>query len=99
MRASFSGVSRDTDQGVETVVPVSRDLDSSGTYGKESCGLLAKAQASARVVVPTASLPFSSARTMEFDTCVHVFSIRMLGYVLAFQMRRKRWRYEESANL
>ena len=55
MNVSFSGVSRDTAQGVETHVQVSRDSCLSGTDGDRiSCGSLAQAQASARVDVPTA---------------------------------------------
>ena len=50
---------RNTDQGVETCVQVSWD---SGTDGKESCGSLVKAQASARLDVPTAF--FFAGRTM-----------------------------------
>ena len=54
--ASFSVVSRNTDPGVETYVPVSRESDPSGTDGdrRRMCGTLVKAQASARVDVPTA---------------------------------------------
>ena len=52
---SFPGVSRHTNHGVGTCVRVSRDSDPSGTDGdRRSCGLLVKAQASARLDVPTA---------------------------------------------
>ena len=54
MRASFSGVSRGTDQGVETCVQVSRESD-------PSCGPLVKAQASARVDTNTTPQLFRSA--------------------------------------
>ena len=59
MNASFSGVSRDTDQGV-------------CTSGKEeSCGSPVKAQASARVDVPTAHFSFA-VRTKQSTTCMQV---------------------------
>ena len=91
---------RDTDQGVETCVQVSRESHPSGTDGdrKESCGSLVKAQASARVFVPNAP-PFFVVLTKESHTCVQVVFTIMLGSAhdgqptmilqVSFQMRKK----------
>ena len=67
MCATFSGVSRDTDQGVETCVQVSRESDPCGTDGDgRSRGSPAQAQASARVDVPTAPLFCSADHGVHF---------------------------------
>ena len=64
-------------------VQVSRDSDPSGTDGKgRSCGSLVKAQAPARLNMPTALHHFAAVRTQEPDTRVQVLSARQLGYVL-----------------
>ena len=55
---------------------VSRRSHPSGTDGDgRSCGSLVKAQASARVDVPTA-LHFCASRTKESNTCVQFFFLR-----------------------
>ena len=73
MSASFSGVFRGTDQRVETCLQVSRESDPSRTDGDgRSCGSHVKAQASARVDVPTAP-HYVAVRTKESNSCVQVF--------------------------
>ena len=62
VRASFSGVARDTDQAVETCVQISQESHPSGTDGdrERAVGSLAQVQASVRVDVPTAPHFFCS---------------------------------------
>ena len=83
MNASFSEVSRDTDQGNEGCVQVSREsarLEPTATGGElwfacEGAGLSTGGRAH--------SPPFFFAvRTKESNTCVQFLSTRMLGYVL-----------------
>ena len=83
MCATFSGVSRDTDQGGETCAQVSRESDPCGTDGDgRSRGSPAQAQASARVGRAHSST-LLAVRSMESTSCVQVFfCTRKLGYAL-----------------
>ena len=84
MNASFSGVSRGTDQGVETCVQVSRESYPSGTDGDgRSCSSLVKAQASARVDVPTAPLFFCSTDQGVQHVCTSFFFFNEKAWICA----------------
>ena len=72
--ASFSGVSRHMTQGVETCVQVSHK--SHPWFACEGTGVSTVGRAH--------KVFFFAARTKESNTCVHNFSVRMLGSVLGY---------------
>ena len=81
--ASFSGVARDTVQGVETCVQVSRESHPSGTDGdrRRAVDRLRRYRRQHRWTCPQLR-HFFVVRTKESNTCVHVF-LREIAWIRA----------------